>query len=301
MRGILWRLFAVCLGCLLLQACEPPPKRLLDDAARQSLENRESVVVVEQGELHANIEVSNVSASTGAAGGAIGALVGAIIDTRVNQNRTDAAEEGVKPLRDALIDYDFDHRALQATQVTLAKMPGFDSTKVAFTKDGSKDKLLNMLGQSGSSQFLVARYDYTLSPNFSQIVVSLAVSIFPKKTKEGYSSVNTLDALYAERFSYVESLPNAAKDLKQNAQLWDQNGAKPAREALDAGLTGVENLFVRSMSQTPEAAAALDKGPGTDVAGFHGKLVETSANGTLLYNGDTGSWIFVDGQQASQK
>jgi hypothetical protein len=300
MRGILRRLFAVCLGCLLLQACEPPPKRLLDDAARQSLENRESVVVVEQGELHAKIEVSNVSAAT-ASGGAIGAIIGAIVDTRVNQNRTDAAEEGVKPMRDALIDYDFDHRALQATQATLAKMPGFDSAKVAFTKDGSKDRLLGMLGQSGSSQFLVARYDYSLSPNFSQIVVSLAVDIFPKKTKEGYSSVNTLDALYTERFWCVESLPNAAKDLKQNAQLWDQNGAKPMRDALDAGLSGVESLFVRSMSQTPEAAAALDKGPGTDLAGFHGKLVETSGEGTLLYNGDTGTWIFVDGQQTAQR
>jgi hypothetical protein len=303
MSIFLSRILAVGLGCLLLQACASPPKRALDDAARQSPQDRESVVVIEQGELHANIEVSHVADATGASAGAIGAIIGAIVDSRVNQNRTDAAETGVTPLRNALIDYDFDHRALQATQATLAKMPGFDSTKVAFSKDGTKDHLLRMIDQSGSSQFLVAKYAYALSPNFSQIVVSMAADIYPKEVKDGSLSdrVSTRDALYTERFWYVESLPHAGKDLNQNAQLWNQNGSQPARDALDAGLAGVESLFIRSMSQTPEAAAALDKGHGTELAGFHGNLVETSEKGTLLYNGETGTWIFVDGQQAAQK
>lgn len=302
--SILFRRFlAVALGCFLLEACAPTPKRVLDDAVRQPPEARESVVVVQQGELHAKIEVSNVSAATGASAGAIGAIIGAIIDSTANQNRTDAAEEGVKPLRDALLDYDFDHRALQATEATLAKMPGFDTTKVAFSKDGTKDNVMRMLDQSSSSQFLVVRYDYSLSPNFSQMVVSMSADIYPKEAKGGSAGdrVSTRDALYTQRFWYVESLPNAGKDIKHNAQLWNQNGAQPARGALDAGLSGVEDLFIRSMSQTPEAAATLDKGPGTDLAGFHGNLVETSAKGTLLYRSDIGVWIFVDGQQAPQK
>jgi hypothetical protein len=299
-RGASWRLFVLCMGCLLLQACTPPPKRLLDETARQSSGDRESLVVVEQGELRAAIKVSNVSSGMGGSGGAVGALIGAIIDTSVNQHRADAAEDGVKPLRNALIDYDFDRRALQAMQLTLAKIPGFDATKVAFGKDGSHDKLLSVLDHSGSSQVLVARYGYTLSPDFSQLVVDLAVDIYPKNVTQGSSQtdrVSASSALYTQRFWYVESVPQKLRVLGQNVTQWSDNGARAARAALDVGLSGVDDLFIRSMSQTPEAAAALDKGRNIELVDQRGSLVETSDKGTLLYNGKTGTWIFVDGIQ----
>lgn len=298
------RLFVVCLGCLLLQACVPPPKRLLDEDARIVPGGRETIVVVDQGELRANIEVSNVSAGMGSAG-AIGVLIGAVVDTTVNQNRANAAEESVKPLRNALIGYDFDRRALEATQTTLSKIAWLDADKkISFSKDGSKDKLLSVLDQSASPQILVARYTYELSPDFAQIGVSLGVEIYLKAAPQGNSPsdrVSRKNALYSQRFSYIGYLPEQTKDLKQNATKWAANDAQQARAILDAGLFMVEDMFIRSMSQSRDVAEGLDRGRSVDVGSQHGNLIETTEKGTLLYKEPSGTWVFVDGIVAPPK
>ena len=267
----------------LLQGCAAPPKRALDQDARSVSGGRQAVVVHEAAELQAEF----VAANTGG-GGAIGALVGAA----VNEHRADAAEKRVQGLRTALVDYDFDRRALEATQATIAKIPWLDVKNVSFTKDGSADKLAGTLTQSGAAQLLVTRYGYSMSPDCRQITVALDADIFPKEAPPGTSDTPR-GALFSERFRYI-SLLSSPKRPDANAALWAADNGKLARAAVDTGLAVVNELLVRSLSLTPEAAAALDHGPETTAGGHKGNLVETSATGTLLYNGPSGAWIFVD-------
>lgn len=303
MHIVVQRILWVCAGCLLLQACASPPKQTIDDNARIAPDGREGLVIVEQGELRANIEVSHVEQSMGAYG-AVGVLVGAIVDTRVNQNRADAAEVGVKALRDELIDYDFDHRAAQGFAASAGKLSWIDIRKFDFSKNGTKDNVLGILDHGDATQLVLARYSYVLSPKFDALLTGLQVDIFPKEAAPGASSSSRLDrdkAVYSQRFVFVEPLPQATKKMDQNASLWAKEDGKGLRAALDAGLSGVDNLFVRSVSLSAADAANLDKGRHVDLADQHGDLVETSEKGTLLYDKDLGTWTFIDGMPAPSK
>jgi hypothetical protein len=282
--NICWRSVALTCGALaLLQACAAPPKRTLDQDARSVSGGRQAVVVHEAAELQAEFAPANTGS-----GGAIGALVGAV----VNEHRADVAEKRVQGLRTALVDYDFDRRALEATQATIAKVSWLDVKSVTFTKDGSADKLAGTLTQSGAAQLLVTRYGYSLSADCRQITVALDVDIFPKEAPPGTSDTQR-GTLFSERFRYISPLP-ARRRPDANAAVWAADNGKLARAAVDAGLAVVNDLLVRSLLLTPEAAAALDQGPETTAGGHKGNLVETSATGTLLYDGLSGAWIFVD-------
>jgi hypothetical protein len=284
------RVAVTCSVLALLQGCAAPPKRALDLDARSVSGGRQAVVVHEAAELQAEFVAANTG---GGGGGALGAAVASMVGAAVNEHRADAAEKRVQGIRAALVDYDFDRRALESTQSTIAKIPWLDVKNVSFTKDGSPDKLAGTLTQSGAAQLLVTRYGYSMSPDGRQITVALDADIFPKEAPPG-SSDTPRGTLFSERFRYISLLTTAVKRPDANAALWAADNGKLARAAVDAGLAVINDLLVRSLSLTPEAAAALDHGPETTAGGHKGNLVETSATGTLLYVGPSGAWIFVD-------
>jgi hypothetical protein len=285
-------LVVVGLSCLLLEGCVAPPKRFLDENVRSIDGGRESLLVVPQGEIRGKITPSTTSAT--------GGLIFVLIDVTVNQIKTNMAERQVTPLRTALADYDFDHRAVQALQSTLVRIPWLDIKSTSFTKDGSIDKLTSFVDQSDTSQSLVASYDYAMSPNFAWMTATLSVGIYPKQLAPAPGAspprLTRADALYFQRFEYIEYLANDLKDDDKNADSWAVNGGAQARTALDKSLVGVHDLFVRSMSLTAEAASALDRGRNIDMSDEHGSLVESNDKGMLLYNKDTGTWLFFDGK-----
>jgi hypothetical protein len=285
------RLVPLCLAVALLQACTATPKRTLDQEFRSVAGGRDAVVVLEQGELRAAFAVANLNT---ASGGAIGGALSAVITAGVNQHRADKAETTVGALRDSLSGYDFDRHALKATQEALAKISWFDVKNVSFTKDGSKDKLAGTLAQSAAPQLLVARYDYSISPDCKRIAVLLDVSIFAKGADTPENQIAAEKALFTERFRFIRRIPEATRGADKNAALWAADGGAPARAAFDAGLAMVNDLLIRSLSQTSEAAAALDQGQEVHVGEETGKLVETSAKGTLLYDGRAGMWTFIE-------
>jgi hypothetical protein len=295
LRSARW-LFVVVFACLLLEGCVPPPKRLLDDNQRSVVGGREGVVVVSQGEIRGNIKPINSSAAGGG-------LVLALVDVTVNQIKANIAERQVTPLRNALADYDFDHHALAAMQATLPKIPWLDVQKVSFSKDASPDKLTQVIDGSDAPPTMVASYDYAMSPNFEWMAVTLTVGIYAKGAQAGSFSGGRLapaNALYFQRFEYISYLPQNLKDDDKNAASWAVDDGIQARKALDASLIGIHDLFVRSMSLGPAAAAALDQGRGIGMSDEHGSLVESGAKGLLLYNDGTGTWLFFEGRQASE-
>jgi hypothetical protein len=292
LRSVRW-LLVVAFACLLLEGCVPPPKRLLDENQRPVVGGREGFVVVAQGEIRGKITPLNTAAN----GGAFFVL----LDAAVNQVKTNMAERQVTPLRNALADYDFDHRALAAMQATLPKIPWLDVQKVSFSKDASNDTLLQRIDGSAAPQTLLASYDYAMSPNFEWMTVTLAVGIYPKNPDTSKMTGDRLalgNALYYQRFEYIEYLAQNLKDDDKNAASWATDNGIQARKALDTSLTGIHDLFVRSMSLSPAAAAALDQGRNIDMSDEHGSLVESNEKGLLLYNKDTGTWLFFDGRQA---
>src|SRR5580692_1676538 len=94
---------AILLPVLFLGACAGiPPHEALPDAARDKISSTEVVLPIKQREIYVFVPNSTAGAASG------GGLIGALVDAGINDIRTSKAEAAVKPLRDALVDFDFD-------------------------------------------------------------------------------------------------------------------------------------------------------------------------------------------------
>jgi len=280
---------ALALVIMSLVGCATPPRRALDPADRSPPGGREAVVLVSQGEIHAEINASQVSAALG------GGLLGALIDTSVNQHRTNKAEETIKPLRDALGGYNFDQRAVEATRAALVGLDWLGARQVSFSKDVSSNNRIACLDKSQAPEVIFATYDYGLSADFAAMEVTVTVTIAPKAVPPGKAAKDRIDvgnAAYTQEFTAVVPLASAGTDLAANTQLWVADGARLARVALDSGLARDTLLIQRGLSQTPQDAAKLGQGASVNEHGLVGKLIEKDAKGTLLVD-PRGTWVYV--------
>jgi hypothetical protein len=275
-----------------LGACATQPKHSIDPADRSPPGGREAVVMVPQGEIRAAVVASNAGAGLG--------LVGALIDTGVNQHRTNKAEAAITPLRTELSDYNFDQQALTTTQATLTKLDWLSVKKTTFSKDTSKQNINALLDKSASPEVLMAVYDYALTADFSAMELTARFTISPKAIAAGESPDSRLKpehAVYSQTFVYVIALSGADDNLASNCSKWSQGHARPARTALDLGIERIDALLVRQLQETPDEIKKQSQGASVEAGGHKGKLVEQSAEGTLLVD-PTGRWVYVAGATA---
>lgn len=277
------------LGVLSLLGCATPPRRALDPADRSPSGGREVMVLVSQGEIHAAINPSVAGAVLG------GGLLGALIDTSVNQHRTNKAEQTVKSLRDALNGYNFDQRAMEATQSALASLDWLGAKHATFSKDVSDDNRNACLDKAQAPEVLFATYDYSLTADFSAVQVSVTVTIDSRTIAAGKPAkdrIKVANAAFTQDFTSLVPLANAAKEPTDNVQRWAADNARLARVALDTALARDILLMQRSLSQTPQQAAQLGKGTQVNDHGIAGKLIEKDDNGTLLVE-PLGTWVYI--------
>src|ERR1700683_849873 len=99
----------VLLPTTLLGACSSVPvHESLPVAAREKISSADVFVPIRQNEIYVYVPPSTAGSSAGASAGLLGGLVGAAIDAGVNDVRSSKAETAVKPLRDSLVDFNFD-------------------------------------------------------------------------------------------------------------------------------------------------------------------------------------------------
>jgi hypothetical protein len=276
------------LGAVLLSACATGPTRhALDPADRSPAGGREAVVIVPQGELRALVSQAK--------GGQAFGLIGAIVDVSVTQHRANAAESALKSIRDGLGDYNFDQRALAATQSAVDKLDWLGVRKVTFSKDASNESSIANLDRTDSPEVIFAVYEYALTADFSAVQVSARVSIAPKKIPAGGDSaarIKLTNAAYAQSFQCMIRLAGADGKMTDNAQHWSADNAKLVRQALDQGIERVSALMQRSLSQTPGDVQKLSQGEEITVGDSKGKVIEKTDVGTLLVD-LTGTWVYV--------
>src|SRR5258708_1995626 len=97
------------LPLFLMGACSTLPiHQALTSDAHDKIASTEVVVPIRQHEIYVYVPPSTGGAQAGAGFGLVGALVGVAIDASIDSVRTSKAETAVKPLRDVLVDYNFD-------------------------------------------------------------------------------------------------------------------------------------------------------------------------------------------------
>jgi len=278
-------LTAIATGC-----ASVPKNHALAPEAHTIEGGREVQISVAQGEIKTNINQSNVAAAAG------GGLLMALIDAGVEAHRAKVAEEAVKPLRDALVGYDFDARAQASTKATLEEIGWFAPRDYGFVKEINADARSARLDATKSDEMAFVDYEYGMSADFDAVEVNFRVSIANRQTPPKTKPVTRLYAanlVYHQWHKVVIPLNGAAKDKDANVIRWSANGAALTKQALAASLTQAQSMIKRGLTQSAETSLAIPKGARTTAGGYTGSLIEKVGTTTLLWIPIQDQWVLI--------
>jgi hypothetical protein len=252
-------------GC----AAPGPSHKDLAESDRAVTAGRDVVVAVPQSEVKVNVARSNLAMYSGG-----GLLVG-LIDVAIEKHRATVAEDTVTPIRDALVDYDFDKKALETVKQATGQVPWFSVNKMIFTKDGTNENFAKLMDGSTADQLMYNYVNYAFSSDFRTLYVGLKTGLIKRndasRTETARERMAYKNAAYFNAWVYHETLPGASDDASANAKVWADNNGERARAALDRGLANIGNLLVKDLTRSPgeqpaqaatAAAAAQPAGSG---------------------------------------
>ena len=133
MREGFFRLTILLPLCALAACSGMPVHEVLPDGARDRIGSTEVVAPVRQSEIYVFVPVATAGASQG--------LIGALVDVTIDSIRTSKAENAVKPLRNALVDFNFDDALQSDLKASLAQSKWLKVQNVRVQKDISNNAM----------------------------------------------------------------------------------------------------------------------------------------------------------------
>lgn len=270
--------FSILLSAMFLAACATvtPPHTELPVAARDGISSTDVVVPVRQGEIYVFVPDSQVAAAAG------GGLLWALVDAGVNSVRTSKAEAAVKPLRDAMVDFDFSQVLQDKLKTSLSQIPWLHAGNVTISKDTTAAGMDGALANSKASAVLFAVTDYHLSNDGAVLSIVVNASLFgnndalnalaQSKTKSPKTALG--NSIYRNVFTFEETLPGSSDDRDRNIAAWDAQGSSAMRSALKLGAMKLSMMLVADLQGPGEGG-----GLGDDADG----VVMHSSDGTLKF------------------
>jgi len=242
-------------GAMGLTACVTPiPEHVpLSIAAREAVTSTEVVAPVRQSEIYVYVAPVN----TGGQGGMIGVLIAAGIDAA----NTSAAEEDVKPARDAIIDFNFDEMLRQDLTTSLADVGFLKASGVRVVRDVSAANLNKAISDSPQDAVLMTVADYQFNSDASAVTVTMYASLYssspamdafkPAKGGDAKFLYAPGNALYRNKFAYVVDMPGSRGKRVDNIAAWSADGGAPLRKALTEGSTEVTRQLAKDLPLDP--------------------------------------------------
>jgi hypothetical protein len=279
--------FAILLPLSLLCACATAVREPLPTAARDKISSTDVVLPIGQKEIYVIVPNSDAAA---AGGGLIAALAAAA----VNSIRTSKAETAVRPLRDALVDFDFGETLQGELKHSLSDVPWVHVGDARVITTENWDQVLT---SSKASAVLFAQTDYHLSNDGDVLLVSTKVSLFPnedalravKTNDKGKSGSKTAPehALYRNSLEFKTSMPGATSDRDANIAAWSANNGAAMRAALKQGATKLGMMLADDLQRPPEEMPmkkiGYTKAEGAvRIDGVNGYVIGTDADGEIV-------------------
>ena len=255
---------ALPLSAFILSACatQVPVHESLPAAARDNIASADVVLPIKQSEIYVFVPNSQVAAAGG------GGLLLALIDAGVDSVRTSKAEAAVKPLRDAIVDYNFDQTLQSEIQTSLASDPWLHPDHAHVIKELTNDSLDRAIADSKDAAVLFATADYRLSNNAVELTITMTASLFPnsdalnalKQRAKSDPSSSLANSLYHNTLTFTADVPNATDDRDRNIATWSANNGAVMRATLTKGSRELARMLASDL-QGPEADTALSSDP----------------------------------------
>ena len=153
-----------------LAGCASSSFKTMDATTKAKVTASDGVAGIRQSEIYAVIPQNN------GGGGLLGALIGAAAEN----SAINRVQKEVAPVRDALLDFDFDGQTVSDLQQQLVKVDWLHLGNVTLTKDVSSDGYDKAIDDSQKPYTLFVTLDYHLSFDFKQLFVTARINLLPK-------------------------------------------------------------------------------------------------------------------------
>ncbi|MGM9488335.1 hypothetical protein [Ideonella sp. YS5] len=261
-------------GCAGLQPTQNMPRNVA--AAVQPVDVN---VGIKQPELYAAYEISNAGQAAAAGCGAIpgigillaaacGGAAGAI-DASVNASRAKAADETIRPLKDEIVDVQFDKAMNDAVADALKNVPGMSVASVVMTKNVDPKAYDAAFQASKSNGVMFVNVDYHISKDFSTLEISARGLLYPRSESartaaglpaavpaEGQGALGLQHTAYRANVFFHLTLPVKATEPADFIAAWKADNAKLLRTGLADGTTQVARLLAEDIQRLPGTTPA---------------------------------------------
>jgi hypothetical protein len=273
---------------LLVGACaQVPPHAFLPDAARDKIGTTEAVAPIRQSEVYVFVPAST-------AGAAAGGILGALVDAGIDSVRTSKAETAVKPLRDSLVDYNYDQTLDGELKGSLAQVPFLGVSDVRVIKEVTPGSLDGALENSKAGAVLIAISDYRLSNDANVMDVTLNAALYSNndalraiKAFKGGNGQKTVpaNALYRNVLAFETMCPGCRPDGRDgNISIWSGHNGALMRSTLNLATSELAQMLAKDIQRHENEADPADARTETSFTrnGQTGAIVGKDATGEIL-------------------
>ena len=292
-----------------LAGCAASPYKAISPKLRNQVTATTGLLGIQQSEIKPTINYS----------GNGGGLIGAIISSSIDNAHLATAEKVIAPLRNALVDYDFDGQMLAAMQAQLPKVDWLHLSGVTLTKETSDDNVGKLITGAPTPYTLVVVVDYHLSPDFDKLVVAARAHLMAKPTasQQANAAANANNAIYDETVTYESTIPDGVVDamedkaeaaadadkqagkpavpkLDDNATgtlYWSQDGAAAAKKALTQGIAEVSRLLAAAMQNPYTLGSVADD---VKINHVRGHIIEQGTDNRVVLQLEDGTVLSTD-------
>jgi hypothetical protein len=318
---------SACLLFALVGCAHNPAVRPLNSDVANTIQTIDVKIGIPHQELHAEFERSNGGSAAAAGCGAIpgiglllagvcGGVAGAV-EASVNSARAKAADETVRPLKDEIVDVNFNQIVTDSLNASLQSVPGMQPTSMTVTNTVNDGAYEEIYRASTANGVMFVNVDYYLTPDFSTLEMAVNAHIFPRsasarkaaklspelpsKDVQGSDRANpqekllaSTNAAYRTVIFYDVKLPRKAETQAEYVAAWKTDGARKLRAGIADGTHQIAQLLAedlqRRFGDTARPALSkveIGKGLTADVIAENenGKLLRYT-NGTLHYRAD---------------
>lgn len=271
MRVLLGR--AACAGALLaLSACASTEMSVSPYQARDAITSTAVIVPISQSEIYVDVPASQVSRAAG------GGLLPALIDATVDSVKASNAAKDLKPLRDAVVDYDFDHVMVDEFRKSLSADAWLHLRDVKVVKDTNPSMIDRAREGEGDDAVLVATTNYHLSNDAGSlwIEVHAAVYLKPNVIAKLAPTHDPGRPAWSKVLWVSYSLPDAARTRADNLRVWADDGGARLRRDLTSGAAKAAELIAEDMASQDQPAGVTNSPGGS---------VERRADGSETFHG----------------
>ncbi len=165
-----------------------------------------------QAEMDARMPVSNSGAAVGMQFGIIGALIGSAIDNSANNDNLNNKESQIAPLRDGLIDFDFNNLYHVSAAESVKSLDWLNLQKVSKVDDFKK------LTFDNEQYFLKLDSSYALTRSFDSLEFFTYATLFKieKNGSKKKKNKNKETVLFRNLYKYVSPMiPDQVKSKEE--------------------------------------------------------------------------------------